>query len=64
MKSLSEYFLDESKEYTNEKELIDEIEAEILYENEKKDKEKLERQVFMAQLNETVQEFDIYKNKK
>ena len=32
MKSLSEYFLDESKEYTNEKELIDEIEAEILLE--------------------------------
>jgi len=48
MKSLSEYFLDESKEYTNEKALIDEIEAEILFENEKKDKEKLERQVFMA----------------
>ena len=34
MKSLSEYFLDESKEFSNEKELIDEIEAEIKLEME------------------------------
>jgi hypothetical protein len=46
MKSLSEYFLDESKEYTHEKELIEEIELEIKLENEKnakKDKERLDR---------------------
>jgi len=39
MKSLSEYFLDESK-FSNEGELIDEIEAEIKLENDKKDKER------------------------
>ena len=63
---MSEFEICRSELLSNEKNLIDEIEAEIKLQNNNNAPKsfKEEKKIFMEQLNDTVQEFDIYKNKK